>query len=533
MVLERMLLFRTILLLLFQFFAVVSHATETKDAKQYFRLGMEGYGQGNYLDALENFSKAFSRQDVKHPSPESEKCPYYMGCIAQIYNDDVYATRFYMLALDVCNRDSLEFRCKILSNLITVQGQSGTVEKASAYYKEYMKLKERLHTAEDSCMMLSNQAYLELCANKYRGALEFLKAERLYVGSQPNASQIEASMETDFAYTYMMLGEVDSALMCLKRCERLLKEGVHAPFIELRLYKLMSNVYHALGNEQLSMQYMKRRYELEDSVFNEKEYTAVMSRVVPMVENAFQSVLLQRQRMHIIHLAAMGGGCVLLLVIITLYFYVSRRRKRKKAKMAATDVETMPVEQVEEESEQEKEESLPTKEEVTEDVSEDEAGGEAEVAQETEETQETEEDSEMEETLGNRLTVAISDETYELIAQRIESVFSQSEHVCNPKFDLNELVRLTGSNSRYVSMIINRKYGKNFRMLLNERRVELACQKFDDVEHYGNVTIQSIGYEVGYNSSTNFIEAFKKFKGMTPYKYQKLLIRRSTNKEDI
>ena len=57
-------------------------------------------------------------------------------------------------------------------------------------------------------------------------------------------------------------------------------------------------------------------------------------------------------------------------------------------------------------------------------------------------------------------------------------------------------------------MIINQKYGKNFRMLLNERRVEWACQKIDDVEHYGNKTIQSISEEVGYNSSTSFIEAF-------------------------
>ena len=76
-------------------------------------------------------------------------------------------------------------------------------------------------------------------------------------------------------------------------------------------------------------------------------------------------------------------------------------------------------------------------------------------------------------------------------------------------------------------MIINQKYGKNFRMLLNERRVELACEKIDDVEHYGNKTIQSISEEVGYNSSTSFIEAFKKIKGMTPYNYQKLAIRRS------
>ena len=92
-----MLLIKTILLLLALIPSVTTDAQEKEDAKHFYQLGMDDYQQGNYLDALDNFGRAFSKMDVKHPSPESEKCPYYMGCIAQIYNDDVYAARFYKI----------------------------------------------------------------------------------------------------------------------------------------------------------------------------------------------------------------------------------------------------------------------------------------------------------------------------------------------------------------------------------------------------------------------------------------------------
>ena len=509
-----MLLIKTILLLLALIPSVTTDAQEKEDAKHFYQLGMDDYQQGNYLDALDNFGRAFSKMDVKHPSPESEKCPYYMGCIAQIYNDDVYAARFYMLALDVCKKDSLDYRTAILSNLITVHGKNGTTEKANAYYNEYMKLKKRLNTPEDSCMMFSNQAYMELSAGNYEQALELLKAERKYVNSLRNVSKIEAGLETDFAFTYLMLEKVDSALLCLKHCEQLLEEKVHSPFLELRLYKMMSEVYALMGEDDLSMQYLKRHYELVESAFNVKEYTTVMNRMVPMVESTYNGILLHRQRMHIVRLALTGGSIMLLLIAFAVYFFI-RRRKRKNNTIAEVEKSAMvsPIEQEEVKTEEE------VHEEETSYTSEKECDNHVE--------SETDITEEAEDAVEQRMTIAISDETYELITQRIDSILNQSEKICDSKFDLKKLVELTGSNSRYVSMIINQKYGKNFRMLLNERRVEWACQKIDDVEHYGNKTIQSISEEVGYNSSTSFIEAFKKIKGMTPYNYQKLAIRRS------
>ena len=84
------------------------------------------------------------------------------------------------------------------------------------------------------------------------------------------------------------------------------------------------------------------------------------------------------------------------------------------------------------------------------------------------------------------------------------------------------LAKLVKSNTKYVSWVINEMYGRNFKSLLNERRVHEASKRLEDKEHYGSFTIQAIAEEVGYKSSNSFIQSFKKVVGMTPAVYQKL-----------
>lgn len=94
-------------------------------------------------------------------------------------------------------------------------------------------------------------------------------------------------------------------------------------------------------------------------------------------------------------------------------------------------------------------------------------------------------------------------------------------YISNPDFSLNALADAVGSNTRYVSWVINDTYGKNFKTMLNEYRIKEACRRLLDTEHYGNMTIQAIYEEVGYTNNVSFIRAFKKVNGMTPSEYQR------------
>ena len=104
----------------------------------------------------------------------------------------------------------------------------------------------------------------------------------------------------------------------------------------------------------------------------------------------------------------------------------------------------------------------------------------------------------------------------------IAQVMERTETVCAPDFSLTMLAQLVGSNTKYVSWVINTKYGKNFKTFLNEYRIRTASQMLVDTEKYGNLTIATIAERVGYKSPASFHLAFKKVYGMTPAVYIKL-----------
>ena len=109
----------------------------------------------------------------------------------------------------------------------------------------------------------------------------------------------------------------------------------------------------------------------------------------------------------------------------------------------------------------------------------------------------------------------------DILLTRIGRVLDDMEVISNPDFTLTKLAEMINSNTSYVSSVINDAYGKNFKTLLNERRINEAAKRLTD-ENYQNQTIQAIYESVGYRNSVSFLRAFKKIYGMTPSEYQKL-----------
>ena len=112
------------------------------------------------------------------------------------------------------------------------------------------------------------------------------------------------------------------------------------------------------------------------------------------------------------------------------------------------------------------------------------------------------------------------------LLQQIIDVMKKHENIANSDFNLNMLAEMTQSNTKYVSLVINETYGKNFKTLLNEYRCREASRLLLDKEKYGNYTMQAIYEAVGYTNATSFIRAFKAMYGMTPSTYQKLSLAR-------
>lgn len=119
-------------------------------------------------------------------------------------------------------------------------------------------------------------------------------------------------------------------------------------------------------------------------------------------------------------------------------------------------------------------------------------------------------------------------EQVKILFNKIVRVFNDIDYISRPDFNLNMLAEAVGSNTKYVSQVINETYGKNFKTILNERRISEASKRLADQQHYKNRTIQAIYEEVGYTNAVSFIRSFRKINGMTPSEY----IRMSTGEDD-
>lgn len=128
---------------------------------------------------------------------------------------------------------------------------------------------------------------------------------------------------------------------------------------------------------------------------------------------------------------------------------------------------------------------------------------------------------------GKYATSSLNDQSKEELLQRIDSVINDTAAICSPDFSVKWLCDKIGSNTTYVSQVINEKYGMNFKSLVNERRIAEACRRLGDPQHYGHYTIEAIATSVGFKSRTNFASVFKRSTGLSASEFQKAAMRKS------
>ena len=116
----------------------------------------------------------------------------------------------------------------------------------------------------------------------------------------------------------------------------------------------------------------------------------------------------------------------------------------------------------------------------------------------------------------------LDQESKDRLFDQIKRVMDDMSIICKPDFSLQQLADQVGSNYKYVSQVLNECYGKSFKQVLNEQRVREACRMFNDAERYGNLTIEAIAANLGFNSRSNFTVTFKRITGISPSDFMKM-----------
>lgn len=119
---------------------------------------------------------------------------------------------------------------------------------------------------------------------------------------------------------------------------------------------------------------------------------------------------------------------------------------------------------------------------------------------------------------------AINADHIDALESRIENVLASSDFICSPDASLKTLAEKVGSNTSYVSYILNNKYSENFSILLGNLRIKEICRRIErEPQRYRQLTVEAISAEAGFKSRSTFRTSFVRQTGLTPSDY----IRRS------
>lgn len=116
--------------------------------------------------------------------------------------------------------------------------------------------------------------------------------------------------------------------------------------------------------------------------------------------------------------------------------------------------------------------------------------------------------------------IEISESLQNEIIQKLTAELEENKIHLRNDLSLHTLSKLLGTNSSYLSKIIQSYYNTNFSAYLNKCRI-LEAQKMILDKNYNHYTIDAISQECGYNSKSTFNKAFKEYTGLTPKEYKR------------
>jgi len=101
--------------------------------------------------------------------------------------------------------------------------------------------------------------------------------------------------------------------------------------------------------------------------------------------------------------------------------------------------------------------------------------------------------------------------------------FETEKRYLSRSISLNDMAKSLGTNSTYLSKVINNEKGKNFSTYINHLRVAFAFEELKKNPTFRKYTIKAIAEESGFKNAESFSKTFYKVYGFYPSFYVKKL----------
>lgn len=494
-------------------------------AMAYLKKGNILYMKGNYAGAL---SAYFSGLRINNDCKAKHETGRFYNNIANVYcvfGDHVKGLEYYKKGYESCHKyGDKANEYKILTNMTGVNTAIGNTSAARKYYKMSEKVKNPAD--KENCYMgIFNFGLILMAEKNHVKAVETFNELLAYTLKNKMQPRYLCSSYIQLYKNYIALGDRDSTLKYLRLCESTaVKHGIlHVCLDVLVKY---ADYYDSVGNYKAASSYRARYQREKDSIYDTNEFEAVKNEQLLYEMNKYDKYIaslnarekerlqtISRQRLTIAGVTVVTAviGVLLLLVyrqkgkidksyndlfVINRDFVkqqeftrqrmleLNNRLKSSEAELAALRAsQKQPI---------------------------DGAGEAPDTAVAT-----TADDAD-----GKNKTLAISEDMRRKLLDAIIDVMENSTEFCSSDFSLARLASLVGSNSKYVSLVINDTFHKTFKNYVNDYRIRLACLRMADTGTYGSYTLNAIAESVGFKSYTTFVELFRKVVGITPSMYK-------------
>jgi len=503
-------------------------------AEAYGYCGAIYYYYANYTKAYTNYLKAIDVcEEVGYKAYMNILYNNIAG-IFYLYGDYAKSEKYLELSYRGCLEDEDWFNLMIaLHNMMKQNNIIAHLQNMEERILEFKQLDIPQDNQYKYALSIANGTLNILNQNYEKAAQEFEESINYTDNLQVPKRQL-CSSYFNIAKAYSLAQQYDSAIEYIKKGEAVAIENDY-PDLTMDAFKTLRDYYEIIGNEQVSIDYRYKHLHIKDSILNATEFGKIKDlqsfyELEKIETQVHQLTAEQKQKNKILLIITLA----LIVVVLSLLwiFRQNRRLAERNKDLFLKNVEAMKSEEAEKlirkefeltaKSQKERikkyEEILKASHDFLPNIRQNEIFSQEEGLGENQDRYK-----------GSRL----SDEYKTWLLEAIRNVMDKTTVFYSPDFSLEKLALLVDSNTSYVSQVINEQLGKNFNTFMNEYRISEARKRLMDFENYGNLTIEAISFELGFNSRTSFIRAFKKITGLTPTEYQKMAKQLSVNSKQL
>lgn len=113
----------------------------------------------------------------------------------------------------------------------------------------------------------------------------------------------------------------------------------------------------------------------------------------------------------------------------------------------------------------------------------------------------------------------ISPSLMDELKDKILNVIVMQKKYKDKDFSAKKLAEELGTNTRYISAVVNVKFHMNYSSFVNKYRIEEAMSILVD-KRYQNLRIDEVSDMVGFANRQSFYASFYKLTGITPREYR-------------